>query len=470
MNIPHTVFENISRWMCKGPWLDHLQLILDEHLHVYCDQFEIDSFEELGAKIGDHWVSALRDVAFMDFLSRETEDGNIVEAYLKKAGRNKERVITKAYLQGIQGSVMSLYEVSDIRPGISFLAQDLILGGDPILVEEKSATQTLAPWDYIAARIVDVRGHSIIAGAVLPFERKLAHEMIQHIHMMADTAELAVEEMFDESETFPEDDVIRSTALNITLAIEAPMFSQIWLEGTNLDASQTALPSLCNSDGEDIEFIHLHYPVLHGITHLEISDIINRASGMELAGDDFWNWIDDTPANMLGKPPQTEGLKVGSQSFDGKQILGTLELKERKLKALTNSVARAQRLQANLDNLLQGLVGIPLKEHQTAQQAFKEHQRNPHRSPEPANLSEDEEAEIVKAFMDQHYSKTLDEPVGMLNNKTPRQAARSKAGKLDVVNWIKYLENQTVQQNGNSQQTYDFTWMWEELSLLHLRR
>ena len=132
MNIPHSVFENISRWMCKGPWLEYLQLVLGEHLHVYCDQHEIDSFEELGTKIGEHWVSALRDVAFMDFLCRETEHGNIVETYLKKAGRNKERVITKAYLRGIHESVMSLYEVSDIRAGESFLAQDLILGGDPI--------------------------------------------------------------------------------------------------------------------------------------------------------------------------------------------------------------------------------------------------------------------------------------------------------------------------------------------------
>lgn len=156
MKIPQNVFINITKWMANGPWPDHLQLVLHEHLHIYCDEHDIDGFEELGEKIGQHWLSTLWDIAFEDFLSSETEDGNVVDHYLKRRGWN-EKVITKAYLEAIRGSVMSLYEVSDIRPGESFLATDLVLGGEPILVEEKTATKTLAPWDHIAARIVDVR-------------------------------------------------------------------------------------------------------------------------------------------------------------------------------------------------------------------------------------------------------------------------------------------------------------------------
>ena len=37
---------------------------------------------------------------------------------------------------------MSLYEVSDVRPGESFLARDLVRGGDPIRVTERTATKT----------------------------------------------------------------------------------------------------------------------------------------------------------------------------------------------------------------------------------------------------------------------------------------------------------------------------------------
>ena len=57
-------------------------------------------------------------------------------------------------MTALQTSVMSLYEVSDLTPGQSFRARDLIRGGEPVLVSERSATQALTPWGRIGARIV----------------------------------------------------------------------------------------------------------------------------------------------------------------------------------------------------------------------------------------------------------------------------------------------------------------------------
>jgi hypothetical protein len=64
---------------------------------------------------------------------------------------------------------MSLYEVSDIITGQSFRARDLLRGGDPVLVSERSATRTLKTWDRIAARIVGHNGKMILAGGLLAF-------------------------------------------------------------------------------------------------------------------------------------------------------------------------------------------------------------------------------------------------------------------------------------------------------------
>ena len=64
---------------------------------------------------------------------------------------------------------MSLYEVSEMVPGKSFLARDLIRGGDPVKVSEGTATNTLKQWDRIAARIVPVLGKTVLAGGLLPF-------------------------------------------------------------------------------------------------------------------------------------------------------------------------------------------------------------------------------------------------------------------------------------------------------------
>jgi hypothetical protein len=51
---------------------------------------------------------------------------------------------------------VSLYEVSDIVVGTGFLARDLIRGGEPVRIEEKSATKGLAQWDCISTRVVSV--------------------------------------------------------------------------------------------------------------------------------------------------------------------------------------------------------------------------------------------------------------------------------------------------------------------------
>ena len=46
-------------------------------------------------------------------------------------------------MTALQTSAMSLYEVSDLIPGQSLRARDLIRGGEPVLVSERSATQAL---------------------------------------------------------------------------------------------------------------------------------------------------------------------------------------------------------------------------------------------------------------------------------------------------------------------------------------
>ena len=59
----------------------------------------------------------------------------------------------------------------------------------------------------------------------------------------------------------------------------------------------------------------------------------------------------------------------------------------------------------------------------------------------------------------------------MLGGKSPRQAVRSKAGRQKVVEWLKYLENQTAHRAADDgMPAYDFGWMWEELRVVDLRR
>ncbi len=79
-------------------------------------------------------------------------------------------------------------------------------------------------------------------------------------------------------------------------------------------------------------------------------------------------------------------------------------------------------------------------------------------------------AEVIHNTLDQHYRQCLDEPIPMLGDKTPRQCAKSKRGREQVIEWLKYLENNELRRaTDQGQETYDSRWMWEALDLAEYR-
>ena len=84
-------------------------------------------------------------------------------------------------MAALRNSTMSLYEVSDVVPGTSFRARDLVRGGEPVLISERTATRTLKSWDRIAARVVQVGSKTQICGGVLPFEREASEAFVEAV-------------------------------------------------------------------------------------------------------------------------------------------------------------------------------------------------------------------------------------------------------------------------------------------------
>jgi hypothetical protein len=79
------------------------------------------------------------------------------------------------------------------------------------------------------------------------------------------------------------------------------------------------------------------------------------------------------------------------------------------------------------------------------------------------------ERKVVGQNLDNHYRKTLDEPIPMLKNKSPRQAAKDPATRPLLVQWAKGLLNSLDRQriDGNDPGT-DLRWLLEELDLKEL--
>ena len=469
INIPDTVFNGLVKWMVRGPWPEYFQEAIDDHLHAYCDEHDLDTFDELAEKIGRHWVTTLNDIAMNDFLSRETEDGNVVDLYLKRRGWN-EKSISKAYLRGIRNSVMSLYEISDIRPGESFLARDLILGGDPIRVEERSGTQSMVQWEHLAMRVVDVRGHWILAGGVLPFEPELSEQVVQEIYLRADEAGAGLEEMLNTQNEYLEPEVIENLSLAMVLKMSASLFSEAWLAETVLDPADLERQTLVNAEGDEIEFIQLHCKLANGATQKQLRELLDAAPDLSPTTANIWNWVALDSDRPQRRNATAGNITYNAQLEDGAIVRGMVELKGKKLVADTNSAGRAEQLTARLQDLLGDLISTPVMVRQTLDQAMAEYSNKPVLREQPEPLLE-VEGQLMKEFYDRHYRETLDLPVPMLGNKTPRRLAKTPKGKQQVASWLKYLEKTEVK-NQKSQNTihYDFLWMWEELGITELRK
>ncbi len=463
--------SGLMKWVAKDPWRDAFLEVLDHHIGRALDEHDIPDFDELGGLIGPDWAMTLWGCAFEDFLTKDVEGaGNIVDDYLKRRGWN-ESARNKAYMAGLRGSVMGLYEVSDIQSGRSFLARDLIHGGEPVRVSERTATKTLKPWDRVAMRIVDVRGKMIIGGGLLPFEPELSGRLIAAIGSLENQRSADIPAIIDElgvDRNDPEFGHLTGVAANkAELARNlAPMISFYFLADLLDRIVDPAIPQITNSDGEDMEFMRLVYRLAKGVTPAQVRAALNRAPELDAASKTFWNWLE--PKNATSKRRKVDAsraLGFVTTMGDGSIVLGTLELKSKTIELCVNSESRADRGHKMLEPLLDGLVGAPLVERQTLEQAFSKHREHGTSSAVP-ELPPEEQRIIIHDAMDQHYRAQLDQPVPALGNISPRKAAKSKKGRDKLVAWLKRLENQTARHDPDDPMaSYDVTWIWDELNV-----
>jgi hypothetical protein len=171
---------------------------------------------------------------------------------------------------------------------------------------------------------------------------------------------------------------------------------------------------------------------------------MNAIPGMAQENAKFWNWPEHKP-KARKKVKQPDALSLDATMDNGLRVLGNVELKGRFLRLSINSAARAEKGTVLIRQALGDIGGTPLTEIRTVEQMMAEGPPRDHAgaaSEVPPEIA----GQAVHQFMDRQYRETLDQPVGMLGNKTPRQAAKSAVGRQNVADWLKYLENQSANQ------------------------
>lgn len=463
--------SGLMKWLRRDPWREAFEDVLERHLGPACDQADIE-IDDLASLIGADMVAILWGCAFEDFLTHDVgEFGNIVDDYLKRRGWN-EKALDKAYMTGLRSSVMSLYEVSDVRTGKSLLAHDLFRRGEAVRVSEGTATRSLKQWDRIAARLVEERGKVVLGGGLLPFDRDLAETLLTSLRCVGKrAAKEGAQILPDLDDSIDPADLNNAFSDTEVLRHAAPLISTVWLSDVLEKVLNPRLPEIYNSDGNEFVFLSLHYRFRPGVTAARVRKALNRLPDLQAESPNFWNWLE--PADTPSKHLQTKGragLAFLSTLDDGSLVLGSLELKGKRLLLTVNSENRAERARAMLAPSLEGLVDEPLVERQELAQAMAD-QAADTTADVSSDIPADVQRRIVHENLDRYYREQLDEPIPALGDIPPRQAIKSAEGREKVVAWLKRLENHVARHKPPEPMSdYDMKWLWQELGLKDLRK
>lgn len=469
MGAVHSI-EGLIKWVRRDEWRGAFEEVFQRHVGHACRGAGIE-LDELAEIVGDHGVSNLWGCAFEDFVSSGPDERNVAIDYLKRRGW-KESAGTRAYVEALRRSTMSIYEVSDIVVGESFLARDMIRGGDPVRVFERSATRSFKQWDRIAARIVTVLGKTQISGALLAFDHRLADEAMASIERVRKKARAEAIKLARSLGRATDEEALASiTGQDEVLAGAAFMFSTLWLEDVLRRALNPTLPEMQNTDGEPLEFITLHFPILSKAKLPAIRSALDGLPALSKENDSFWNWLETAKKTGKSRTLKAANAQTFSTTMDsGATVLGNVEITGKAVTLSVNSQGCATLGQAMLEAALGGLVRAPLLERQTVEQMMASTPGRSARNSEPPPLPPEELKRVVHQGLTDHYRRTLDEPIPALGNRSPRQAAKTAKGRDKVIAWLKMLENGSGRQDPDDPMaSYDFTWMWEELGVTEQR-
>ncbi len=250
----------LIKFLTRDEWKFRLEEVMGEHFGPAMQAFDLE-YDEIGAALGGGWDVTLWGVAFEDFLGRQCKQ------YLRRRGWN-ESAPAKAYMRGLRDSIMSLYEASAIVPGKSFRARDLLRGGEPVVISERTATRTLAEWDRIAARIVVQGQKQILSGGLFAFPFESSERLIGDLRRGQSSRSGRSTSASKEAIS---DDALREMA---------PLFTSTWLLDVLPKALGLLRPTIHNSDGDEVVFHEVRFPFVPTAMSEAITERLEAISGL----------------------------------------------------------------------------------------------------------------------------------------------------------------------------------------------
>jgi hypothetical protein len=308
----------------------------------------------------------------------------------------------------------SFFAVTGVVPGKSLGLRDIFLDRT-FTVKEAQASATLRRGDIIFARIVPLDGQAIVVGMAPTAIPPSGHTRL------LDIRDEIKAEMRDEG---------------FELNVESLREWDLEMREAYFSAAEfLANPPpriLQNTDGDPISFVKLEFEL--GCTPQEAFDGL-RSLALYQEGI-LEDAARDEHGNLL--EVNFDWMRKGNKqhkSWDN-TVMGSLTIKGNALTAEVNSEKRAKEIQSEIAKRLGKRAAFKRAVHESVDAKLEEMQAQSGTPAFEQSLKEQEEfasrpevQAIVKAQMEAHWEGWYNEPVPALQNKTPLQAARTKAGR-----------------------------------------
>ncbi|MBC8413576.1 SEC-C domain-containing protein [bacterium] len=403
---------------------DLLQFFDKNYHHTLEDAHMLFWYEFDLEKHLDHHSFEIASQNFMEWIIHDyivdfKEDNTLIDLYLKK-NRNLSADEYKVIMM-MKHSIISLYEVREVFPDKGLLLKDLLLG-EEYDVKEKMASRSLSKWDIYATRLLYIDGQYVMSGSIYPYPLKQKERILEHIHA----------EFEDFKLEFP------GTEMDDFLKNDGYLFNFYWYDLFE----NPALPAFHTTDGEPMMISNAVFDINNKEA---VISALSKMKDISQDGEHF-TWR-------------------AKKNSDGQSIiLGWIKFSKT---GLTLECHSKKRLDMGKQILLKALPDALFHKVDTFQdpmEALKEYEKKPQSKPEN-EIPMEVQQKLYTEFQQKHCEKWIKEPVPALNGKTPQQAVKTKAGKAEVIELLKFFENAEERNKKNGAPYYDISWMWDRLGL-----
>lgn len=363
---PSDVMERLIRWSEQNGWVWYRSGILVDHLDPISEVFDLLHHEILDL-VGDASIPLL---AFIreDFFTAGFDDvdvGSVIGDYLKQRGW-REDVQGKRYLEALESSTPTLYEICDLEPGRAIVIRDLLMGGArPATVANSGMLDDVERGDCFAGRLLDVGGEPRLTMGMLQFPREVADVACTTIHALAEQRMKPGDREAMRLTEKDADAVAMQRELPFSQATSRTL-TTFWLVNA-LTAILSDMPRLQNSDGEEIRFSDIIFPLR--ADPAEVAAVLDRVDAFEKEDEEFWTWKNPNPP----MPEEAEeDAEEEPMHLRGEMSLGGIGLDPGGLVLSVNSKERAERGRNLLASRLGRLAGSPRTRRRDPIRTFRE--------------------------------------------------------------------------------------------------